>query len=729
MNNTISHILSSFKTIVSENNVNKLINCAIAIDISGSTASSIYVSGGINCMVLQKEIEIAKAIIESHPQNKYTLYTFHSDCDSHEIKISPEGKILEFPYLYPRGCTDTHLVFNAISKQTVLPELIIVITDGQTNSERNDIKKSVNFCKERNIRIELIAVTNYEFDFNTISQSEEMSLPGMDLLDYLDGNFNKLEIYNPAHFSEPYLGATNSKLTAKTLNFMGHKIFGIIPDFLNELITELKKRKQITWTKTEYKLFLVEIGKLLSALFVEFPENDALVEELIKIAWNLKENSSVKTIEQIRQAIMYGFVCVTKGKPILMTNFDGHAKDCTVKHNEFANAAYELRSYGTPLNQQKVITVPYSENALCIIRDVDKSFAPTKPLGQYPNSLDKFDNVYFGIDANPQAIRIAMREFCEYENFYNARHSPNVIFYIANVMSMMVIQGHELKSDHLVELRKLAIAQTSMETMIDAQKYSGIGLYDQWKTGKIPPMHYTTSTTHTSLYKDIKINPFKLSEPVWWALMMTMLGLFNEQLSTYESALSGLNIPASEAAFIEYLRKTYAHLTTGSIKCLHQKTVPNSVFTLEAFEPTDKVFYLKPHGQCRTNAHYSAEEKDSYVMHKGCVWCKYIPSESDFLEVVNDSCADDVLRTHLRATIPPKVTNGIGAPLATRTLPQHMALQRQNRMPVKANGTSGLRSSHMPFKCLMDHFNEAAAVQEPENNPFPTLYIYPSLGK
>lgn len=391
-----------------------------------------------------------------------------------------------------------------------------------------------------------------------------------------------------------------------------------------------------------FKKFLSEIGKLLSVLFVSYDDEHFFVNKIISF---LKDTCGIAemTKERISNIIKYGFMCSKNKTPIIYTNIDGHVKDKVVKHAEFSDAITELNNYGTSLNSELQISMP--NNGVCVIVK-DKAIPITQRLGTYPNSKDNFENTYFGCNCNPQAIRIGMREFCSTQNFPNARNSPNVIFYILNQMSLMCIKGYDMDSEYMQEFRKLAIAQTSMENMISKGQYSGIGFYDQWKTGKSVPIHFSSPKLHSSLYTDRMINPLQLSEPLWWALMMSMLGLFKEQYDNYDTALDQINV-RTEDEFHQYLRTEYSDKINGNLEFLTINNIPNSVFTLDNFDQTDEVYYLKPHYGCSTNTHYSKYEIDNYVLNNGCVWCHYVPNMSDFEKVDNLNNNENKIRSAL----------------------------------------------------------------------------------
>jgi hypothetical protein len=199
-------------------------------------------------------------------------------------------------------------------------------------------------------------------------------------------------------------------------------------------------------------------------------------------------------------------------------------------------------------------------------------------------------------------------------------------------MSLMVIKGSDLNCEHMKELRKLAIQQTMMENLVAKGVYSGIGCFKQWEQGKTFPTTWNSSLTHSSLYYDARINPLGLSEPIWWALMMTMLGIFENQRNYYDTALQQLNV-STEKEFIDYIVKEYNDKVNGKVEFLTYHKTPNSIFTLEEFDKSEKIFKLNSHNNCRTNTCYSEQEIKDYILDRGCVWCHFKPSMSDFIEI------------------------------------------------------------------------------------------------
>jgi hypothetical protein len=604
---------------------NKLKNITFVVDQSGSTAA--LFSGGMS--VLEKELSIVYEYILKHPNNNYNMYSFESNCKEHTINFMKEEGLVDLPNLIPDGGTCTHLPLVKINENINKPDKVILLTDGQTSSPETLLKEEIKKFLEKKIIFEVIAVSATSINLNTISQSEEKNIPGMDLINCLANSVDKLLIYNLFHKDIPYEGATSSTVNKNFLTFMGFKVEGHVHVYLNKVLEKLEENKSnINWgtSNMNFKQLLSEIGKLLSVYFISFPMDHYFVNSIVS---KLLEISNIEdmTFERIRSIIKYGFECTKNQKPILYTNFEQHVKEKTVKHAEFKNAIDTLKIQGTTLNSEKSICMP--TNGICIINN--RTLPLTQNLASYPKSKDLYGNVYFGCDQDidGQATRIAFRELCASLGYRDNR-GPEPAFYVLNEMSLMYIKGIELNSEHMIELRKLAVVQTSMESMISKDKYDGIGLYKQWKAGKTLATHYSKPTEkHSSLYKEHKINPLKLEEPIWWALMMSMLGLFEEQKNTYNTALIAKELH-NQHDFLVWIRNTYKDVIVGQINLFTFNTLPTSVFTLENFEQNEQVYMLKKHGNCDTKTYYSKYEIDSYVLNSGCVWCYHCPTWHDF---------------------------------------------------------------------------------------------------
>ena len=647
-------------------------NIIFVVDNSGSTGTPFVPS----MTVLEKELSVVYEYILAHPQNNYSMYSFESRCINHgPISVLHDEGLVTLPNLHPAGGTNTHGPFVEINNKvgSNIPNIVILVTDGETNSPQHILQQQMGLFTSKNIKLEIIAVSAKNLDLSTITRAEESRIPGMDIINYLSNSVEKLTIYNQFHKDTPYEGSTSSTVDKACLTFMGFKVVGHAHAYINTLIAQLEAhRESIRWgtAHMDFKKMVVEIGKLLTVYFVSLPiaqyvinfdtavntyagTEHFFVDRIIADMCAILGVADM-TPERIYKLIKYGFDSTKTHTPFMFTNLDEHVKEHSVKQAEFKSAIETLKQKGTTLGSTKTICLPI--NGVCIINN--QCIELTEKFSAYVNSRDRFQNVYFGCDDNVdgQATRIALRELCAMLGFRDSK-GPAPVFYVLSEMMLMHIKGVQLDSDHMKELRKLAIIQTSMESMIARDKYDGVGLYRQWNEGRTFAINYAAPTVfHSSLYMESKINQLQLDEPLWWATMMCMLGLFEEQKHNYLSALTAKGISTQEE-FLVWLRTTYADTVKGNINLHTAHSLPISVFTLDHFVATDEVFELVRHGPCNTHTLYSRSEIESYVMPTGCVWCRHRPSWAEFVRVHIDTTnhieqIDTLIRTSERLYVP-----------------------------------------------------------------------------
>jgi len=606
------------------------------IDSSGSTSFEFHNKKSI----LTKELELYENDILSNETDVHYMYSFASDFIFHnKINVLHDEGFVDLPKIKATSATNTSKpLLDILTKiNTLRPDIIRIYTDGNTTSSQFDIKRVMDKFAEYKIKVEIIAVTDSITNFEQMAKNEESSIPGMDLINWGGSSISSLKIYNKEYINVPYVGALNSKVDKNCIKFMDIEIGMPVIQFILQFVDEIIK-SDIDWGNNyiDLKKTLTEIGKLWSLLMIEFSGDHPFIFNIItKLQLGIKDDSFTK--ERIITFIKYGFNCVKQNKPIIMTNFEERAKESVVKKTEFKDAVNELSIYGTALGSNKLISIP-DKNGMCIIGR--STMIPTKKTNRDNLTIDKHNNLYLGIDASDQAIRIGLRNYAGTLGWNNARGSPSVIFMVLNQMSLLCIKGMEINCDYMNELRKIAIAQTSMEGMIAKQKYDGVGFYTKWKSGIIPPIHYSDQNkTHTSLANDTMINPLELPETIWWALMMSMLDIFDKQKSNYEGAIQTLGIEVTRDKFLEYIKNTYKDQLKGNATFKLIGDIQKSLYTLDDFEEGETIFSLKNHTSptgfsCHANTWYSQEEIDLFIKKQGCAWCQYRVTDDDFERVI-----------------------------------------------------------------------------------------------
>jgi len=610
---------------------------SIQIDRSGSTGVKFREPGLTT--VLEKEIEVISKYILDHPDYDFEVQFFDDRVTPIErVVVNWEEQFVDLPNVTPGNTTYTHLGFKQINDKIKAggqkPNIVILVTDGQTNSSRTFLENEIKLFKEKNIEFIIMAVCPNNQDYNSL-RVDEKNIPGMDILGLVGNLVDTFYIYNQIYEDVPYEGAKSSSVDKNKLMFLGHPIDRPITEFVNEVLNLLREYSgMIDWGKDNinFKKVLVEIGKLFSALFVSFPDDNPFIYEICSTLFDTCQIDGM-TYERILNMIKYGFSCSQNKKPIILTNFEEHVKEAAVKQAQFADANSELQCKGTTLGYQNTLGISLN-GRLVVINN--SSLEVDSPFESFPNSMNTIGDgiVFFPIDqSNDQAIRIALRGFANRQGYQNARNSPSVIFMISNLILSMLMTGHSIDSEYIKVLRQLAISQVSMEVMISHQKYSGISVYNLWKNGERPRMHFSREDTHTSLYKDLKINPAGLSETLWWASMMYTLGLFNEQLSVYEPALRLVGIEPTEENFLNFLLDKYSSNYSGKIECVTLNPRATSIFTLDHFGSDEVCFRLSDHGpetsRCKVNSVYNDQEK-VYVLNHGCPWCHRHVNDSMF---------------------------------------------------------------------------------------------------
>lgn len=657
--------------------VNKLISCdvsskenkqifkkAFVLDTSGSTSRDSKNSNTILC-------EEKQIVINEMLDNKNGINYFFTFSQLYDRKKNYYGQIIvdsdiDFVML-PDGLISSGGTYTAEplediikllqSKEIELDEVTIV-TDGETNSHPTHLTNVVDSLQKYCIKINIFAVTNTNTNFNTIRANEGDCLVGMDLIKLLQNKLHKYTIQNNFHYEKPFLGAINSNIDVKNITFFDIPLpSGIsIHMFIWSIIDHL--HPNINWKINDFTRMCVEFGKLLSI----FNHTYSFVNDFVLNISNeiKKKTESIMDINKICKFIQYGFNCARNKRSIILSAAEERVEiEATQKRNQFSNAVSDLEKKGTTLGcSQKISLSP-----TCIIIDNNTIVLPAS-LGRYPNSMSGDRQlVFFGINENSspeleQATRIAFREFCNYLGYPNSRDSPSVIFHTLNLMSLIMIKSDNLTffNKYINELQKIGIIQTKQNRMIESKKY-GESFYALWKKGLTPSIHHSRKDTHLSLYKDKMINPLNLEEPIWWALMMCMLGLFNEQLQVYHLALNLLGIAPNKEAFLNYMRKNYSSSIKGNILFETFEPEQTSMITFEPFPDDVEVIEVKPHttelgDMCNPRLQFTHEE--ILKCNRKCLYCRTSLEHTDFF-VVNRTNNNEKLHNILGHQTPLKV--------------------------------------------------------------------------
>jgi hypothetical protein len=631
-------------------------------DRSGSTNS--VMRGGLR--IIDKIGQAMMTEILKEPRDNYFCIDFNDGVSAIcKIPVIPDEMFADIPEAVPSGTTHTDRAFVKAKEGLKLVRnpkdlRIILVTDGETNSTTQEIQASVAEFKKLDVRIDVIAVSNSNKDMNSMGLAEQRKVPGMDIIEMLGNAVSTLSVYNLVHWDKPFLSVEASSVDKHHLKFMGISVDCSIPTFIQDFLTFLTTQ-EITWGAgdADFKSLVVEIGKILSLMWSEFPERHPFVSEVIV---RLQQINQTMTVERIKTFIVYGFERTRQKLPINLANIEEYAKDAAVKKAQIGDANTLLNTKGTTCGSEGTL-VGFGKDVVVMAQGTNADeLELTFPLGAFPNSRNENGVTFFSpLSAHGQGTRIGLRALCANYGYKDAQRSPNVIFHVAKLMSDLFMQGTELNSPIMSELQKLAVIQCSMEIMIAHGKYSGIPLVEMWQKGVLPQMHFSNKATHASLHTDPSINPLKLTEFLWWAKMMAMLGTecFQGQINFYKHAIKATGIPISQefmsdalspqsfaeecstvrVQYLEFLRANYPCRTF--VKTIVITPEPQSVITLEKFPSGEAVFILSDHVNpdsrelCKCNTHYSASEMESFLRGEiqRCVWCKYVPQRADFVPV------------------------------------------------------------------------------------------------
>lgn len=597
-------------------------NVAILLDVSGSTNDPFTRLQ----TVLAKEIEVAKKVAADHAtaSGNAFLFTFQSDAKFvGQIKFTESGFVMFPPNIVSGGGTFTHIGLQKIIQNASVGvnfQKVILITDGQTNSEESELITQYNILKDKKIQLHIIAVCNKSLDFSKLTAQEESKLPGLDVVNFLS---TSAEIYTPQYDTQPYVMATKESDSATHWNLLGVKFSKKIP--FPELFTDIIKiteHHNINITENTQVLF-IELGMYLALFYVVFPE-DLIKNNLSNVGHNT----------DLLEFIRYGFELKRQDKPLIKVNIQRQITSWKDRQNSYEDATKLLSLKGSALNQE---CISFGNGVVCF-RD-----APDELNLKGNFSTDSEENIYFAFSesSSEQATRQALRSYFGTLGIRNYQQSPSVILCVSSTILLFLLVNHTLtlEDSYIRKLRSLARIQAKMLRMCDKGKY-GNSFLEDWEKGIIPTLHYTEKKTHLDLWDDYDINPLNIPQPLWWATMMAILGdtYFNANTSIFAVNFDDLQIEMNSASLIKYLRETYSNKVSGTIK-MSSFNRKKSVITMDYFEPTDIVYGVRSHKnfntgtECNSETHYSKSERE--MLSNTCMWCHRSLIDSDFFLVQN----------------------------------------------------------------------------------------------
>lgn len=601
-------------------------NISILVDLSASTSATFISDSNGKTTVKDKEVSIVEAIAKSNPFGTNSVTTFnHSAQYKGEIKITSNGLILMPPIGYPEAITNTHkglqLILDSLDRNKTTK--VVLITDGETNSKPDDIKRLSEEFDKNGIEIYIIAVSNKHINFASLTINEEQTIPGLDIVNMMN---KSAEIYTPLN-PTPFKLAKNveGKKVWSVLGINIPKKSTLLPIIIHDIINALIECDldfSLSLIQEELQTLFIEIGMLLGLLYIKFP--DYFLENI------LKELESKKGAD-LSEFVQYGFELKKENKPFIQVNIKRRLINYREQKASFEDATKYLEIEGTSLGEESISffngIICFNVNPLLLSRS-----------GIY--SIDKYGNTFFSFGSNEQAIRQGLRTFFgDKYKFRDSRNSPCVIFGVATQILLYLLICPEINLDNVYirKLRKLAMIQCGQKVQNRDKSY-GNSFIEKWKTGEIPTTHFSTKDTHADLHLDPQINPLGLSQTLWWAVMMMIIGdgLFDAQMVFYKYTLESENIELNETSLLEYIRINFSSRVSGTVKfsTIDKK---KSVITLDYFEEGSIIYQILSHtssrgGNCNTQTHFSTEERR--VLKDRCPWCTTSVSDNYFIPVV-----------------------------------------------------------------------------------------------
>lgn len=397
---TIIDIIQGLSNIDNYFSIKKIIG--FILDVSGSTGApfpnidnitSIRQSN-LNKSILVKELSVIKEIIldenRKNSESEFFIVSFATTpSEPNEITVFNNFVSLQdySNYSYTSkfgGNTYTHKALENILKSYSLGILytdVYIVTDGQTNSSSNDIKRLLTELKDKGIKIHIISITNINLDLANLSNQDQLNVAGYDLINYSGNIVNELIIY--ANNDTPFKFSQCSAVNVNELTLCGIPIPKKMIPFINEVINKIKENEDSMIYGNDYydsKDFLYNIGSRMILLTTSFPNNlseienypqissfiTRIIQELISIKGFLElspnEISSGETISNIIFAhLKHGFKCTKENKPIINSgSIADKLKESSVKKNEFNDANKELESRGTIHNSNILVSLPFN---------------------------------------------------------------------------------------------------------------------------------------------------------------------------------------------------------------------------------------------------------------------------------------------------------------------------------------------------------------------------------
>jgi len=594
------------------------------IDTSGSTAGAF---GRTGMTVLQKEEKVLHGLILAYYQSHdIEVITFDSTARRIVLPvIELDGRpIYELPRLNSGGGTETHLALELVRNA----DLCVVITDGQSGSRQDALKRAITPLQTYGTVLEILSVNCSEIDFQRLGEGFP---PGMDLLQHIGNDVSKVEIYTPApqYIDSPFLAAQSNALKGDTIPFGNHQIpKGMpIPQIANLLLEILES--PFVCTPDEYLKFVMRCWILIGKFDRSLLTNKVSAWSTRFLQKLYQHTPPGVSPENILRFAIHGVRSVVN-QYVDNTNLDKKvaASNTVEKQLNFKETDEYLRAKGT--SAEKPILDFLSTCGILVSAEAGV-LQLTQSVKAFPNSKTA-DGLYaIGHGVHEQKARQSLRAIFQEFGLADADKGPLVTGAIALMMLQHLLLGQSIDSEFMQTLTTLMKQQQGMDVILEKgrtpaeDKRSG-PIREEWKAGRNPPVNPTTpDVTHARLLAE-GANPWKMTEESNWAVLMALhqdAELFAAQLHIYESTLELLGVGKSWQEVLAYFVAQYKDYVTGTSEVLTIGKPEDCIMsgaTLADGEPFFKILdHENEDGEpCTYGSCLCIEEQAALV---GCPWC------------------------------------------------------------------------------------------------------------
>ncbi len=253
--------MASFKDIciINQEIDNKTKIPIILIDNSGSTSSYIRLKI-IESNILKAEVEVIKnkLLKEGYEKCYLMFWDTHFIRKDEAINISDITNVYNQLQVKPSGGTDISVALHNILEDWYQKNTdIYILTDGQIQSPRYDLKQQIFNLSKKNVNINIITLedSNYNYNINNVNAGSELYnvIQRNKLVKYI----RQFICFNNYHIEEPFINFLIPEVNNDEFSYMNYKfkkenLDGFIEILSN--IIETNKNNEIEINKIIYNL-------------------------------------------------------------------------------------------------------------------------------------------------------------------------------------------------------------------------------------------------------------------------------------------------------------------------------------------------------------------------------------------------------------------------------------------------------------------------------------------